>query len=100
MFIRAFVLLVSLTATLVYRHYFHRLSHIPGPRLGISTRAWQIWHYMKGQWHEDILGLHARYGPVVRIAPNAVSMLDANHGLRAIYGHGTKATKVSISCAG
>ncbi|OQD69030.1 hypothetical protein PENPOL_c002G06933 [Penicillium polonicum] len=24
------------------------------------------------------------------MAPNAVSMLDANHGLRAIYGHGTQ----------
>ncbi|KAJ5371830.1 Cytochrome P450 E-class group I [Penicillium concentricum] len=61
--------------------------------MGISTRAWQIWRYLKGQWHEDILDLHARYGPLVRIGPNAVSMLDATHGLRTIYGHGTKATK-------
>ncbi|KAF7516548.1 hypothetical protein PCG10_002072 [Penicillium crustosum] len=93
MFIWGFVLAASLVATLVYRHYFHPLSHIPGPKIGISTRAWQSWRYLKGQWHTDILELHARYGPVVRIAPNAVSILDANYGLRAIYGHGTKATK-------
>ncbi|KAJ5971321.1 Cytochrome P450 E-class group I [Penicillium vulpinum] len=93
MLIWGFVLAASLVATLVYRHFFHPLSHIPGPRIGITTRAWQSWRYLKGHWHEDILGLHARYGPVVRIAPNAVSMLDATQGLRTIYGHGTKATK-------
>ncbi|PYI26716.1 cytochrome P450 [Aspergillus indologenus CBS 114.80] len=53
---------------------------------------WRNWHYWRGQWHDVVLALHARYGRVVRIAPNEVSIVD-EAAARALYGHGTPVVK-------
>jgi hypothetical protein len=43
----------------------------------------------KGRSHEDDILLHQKYGPIVRVAPNTLSINDAQ-AVNTIYGIGTK----------
>ncbi|KAK0720967.1 cytochrome P450 [Lasiosphaeris hirsuta] len=74
-------LLVWFVTTIVYRRFFHPLSGIPGPFLPAVTRlyAW-YWNVPKdGRLYRKIEELHARYGPVVRIAPNEIHLADPDN---------------------
>lgn len=72
----AFAMIV-LYATLWYRSY-SRLSHVPGPRgWGLSVLPWVHLH-TKGRHMHDHYDLSARYGPLVRVAPNTVITSDAD----------------------
>ena len=50
-------------------------------------------------WKEDFSSalevLHSKYGRLVRIAPNEVSILDAA-AVQPIYGHGSKFVRTSF----
>lgn len=62
----------------------HPLSSYPGPALWRASRLpWTI-ALQRGTLHQDLLDLHARYGSVVRIAPDELSYTDAR-GWRDIY---------------
>ncbi|PMD42183.1 hypothetical protein L207DRAFT_377650, partial [Hyaloscypha variabilis F] len=63
----------------------HPLSKIPGPFSAKFSGVWKNVRYFRSTWHTDILELHDKYGPVVRIAPNEVSFVDAT-ALSAVYG--------------
>lgn len=92
----AFVLLPTfiLMMVLLYRALFHPLARIPGPPLAAITGNWRNYRYLRGTWHNDILKLHKRYGRVVRIAPNEVSVVDGP-AMKKLYGHGTSAKKTA-----
>lgn len=77
---------------LIYRIAFHPLRNIPGPFLAKMTGHWRNHRTWRGTWHDDILQIHERYGPVVRIAPNEVSIVDKN-AIKLLYGHGQNAVK-------
>jgi hypothetical protein len=79
---------------LVYRIFLHPLSHIPGPFAARTTELWRTSRYFRGTWHKDILELHRRYGPVVRVSPNEVSVVDAD-ALTTVWGFSKPAVKVS-----
>ena len=84
---------ISLIALLLfYRQYFHPLAGIPGPFFARFTGQWRNWNYYKGQWHDVILNLHNKYGRVVRIAPNEISIVDQKT-MRILFGHGTNSEK-------
>lgn len=85
-------MLASLSALLLYRQYIHPLAGIPGPFLARFTGQWRSWYYFSGQWHDVILDLHNKYGRVVRIAPNELSIVDEKTA-RLLYGHGTRSEK-------
>ncbi|KAI1858528.1 uncharacterized protein JN550_012575 [Neoarthrinium moseri] len=55
---------------------WHRLRHIPGPFWARFTHLWIIRHVLKGQYIDQTIELHARYGPVIVIAPDFVSLSD------------------------
>ena len=78
----------------LYSIFFHPLRSIPGPFLAKFTEAWRTYKYARGKWHEDVLALHRKYGPVVRVSPNEVSIVD-KEGIRKVFGHGT-GTKKSV----
>ena len=82
---------------LAYRLWFHPLSHVPGPFLARCSTLWQNYHYIRGTWHDDILQLHEKYGPVVRINHFELSFVDAD-ALKRIYGHNAPCKKVPPSC--
>lgn len=76
---------------LVYTVYFHPLAHVPGPRSWSATRLPFIRALLRGTIVHDFEKLHRRYGPIVRTAPDEVSIADGN-GWTDIYanrpGHG------------
>lgn len=88
------ILTIGFGALLSYRYLLHPLAHIPGPLEAKLSDTWRNTRYWRGNWHEDVLALHKRYGPAVRIAPNEVSLVDAQ-ALRLLYNHGTKASKTN-----
>jgi hypothetical protein len=86
------VLLVSI---LFYRAYLHPLRKIPGPPLAKLTELWRTNRYFQGQWHQDILQLHREYGPVVRIAPNEISIVSPDL-IKTAYSHNKGTVKVKL----
>lgn len=83
---QALCLIAVLSSALaIYRLWFAPLSKFPGPRRTALTRLWIIYHEFRGTRTVVLDKLHAKYGPVVRVAPNEVSFNDAQ-GLKDIYG--------------
>ncbi|KAK5134312.1 hypothetical protein LTR08_006741 [Meristemomyces frigidus] len=66
----------SLVGHVLYRAFFDALRGIPGPLVCRITSFWTYYHSYIGDESSRINELHARYGPVVRIAPNEVSFSD------------------------
>lgn len=83
------ILVISLA---LYRLIFHPLASIPGPFWARLSGHWRNKRYWRGSWHDDILETHQKYGPVVRIAPNEISVVDQK-ALKLLYGHGHNAKK-------
>jgi hypothetical protein len=50
------------------------LRSIPGPFVAKFTDLYRLWLVRTGSAHEHHLRLHRRYGPLVRIGPNNVSV--------------------------
>ncbi len=59
---------------LVYIRYASPLRRYPGPWLASVSRLWKVLSTASGQTHWDHVALHQKYGPVVRIAPDEVSI--------------------------
>lgn len=73
------ILLISYLASLsIYRLFFHPLAKIPGPRRAALTHWYQIYYdvYLRGRFLWYLADLHKQYGPIVRIGPNEVHILD------------------------
>jgi hypothetical protein len=83
----------------LYRAYLHPLRKVPGPRLARVTELWRSNRYFRGQWHHDILKLHRQYGPVVRVAPNEVSIVSPDL-IKTVYGYTEGTRKVIWSLLG
>lgn len=65
--------IIILLGWIIYTITLHPLSRVPGPFLARISRLW----YLRKIWTEDVekyeRALHAKHGPLVRIAPNEVS---------------------------
>jgi len=72
---------VYAVSAVIYRRFFHPLAGIPGPFIPSVTRFYiWYWNVLKdGQFYRRLDELHARYGPVVRIAPNEVHLADPDN---------------------
>lgn len=71
---------------LVYR-YASPLRRYPGPLLASGSRTWKVWSTWSGHTERDHIEIHNRYGPVVRIAPNELS-LASPHAAREVLAAG------------
>jgi cytochrome P450 len=69
----------------IYELYLSPLSRFPGPKLWAISRIPGQLSVLRGRNHLDILALHERYGPVVRISPNELAFNTAQ-AFRDIYG--------------
>lgn len=65
---------VFLVFRVLYKRYSSPLRRYPGPFLASCSRLWKVISTVKGQTNYDHIELHRKYGPVVRIAPNEVSV--------------------------
>lgn len=71
-----------LLAKAIYNVYFHPLASFPGPRITAVTKLYGMYYDMikddhGGRWSRKIYELHQQYGPIVRIEPNEVHILDS-----------------------
>ncbi|KAF8247342.1 cytochrome P450 [Wilcoxina mikolae CBS 423.85] len=72
---------------IIYRIWFHPLSHIPGPRLAAATYLYHAYYqvYKGGMFFKKRPELLAKYGPVVRISPTNVEIYDPEL-YHSVYG--------------
>ncbi|KAI0401632.1 cytochrome P450 [Xylaria palmicola] len=80
---------VYIVALVIRRAYFHPLSHIPGPWLARVSYWAEFYHDCLGEGYVKIYpGLHAKYGPVVRVTPSRVHISDPKyfHEIYSITG--------------
>ncbi|OCT52639.1 Versicolorin B desaturase [Cladophialophora carrionii] len=71
-----FALTVYVVIRIVYNLYFHPLREYPGPLAWRATRLTWVLALQRGCLHRDLLALHDKYGPVVRVAPDELSYVD------------------------
>lgn len=58
----------------LYRKYASPLRKYPGPWLASMTRLWKVISVASTHTHLDHIELHKKYGPIVRIAPDELSL--------------------------
>ncbi|KAF8904735.1 high nitrogen upregulated cytochrome P450 monooxygenase 2 [Gymnopilus junonius] len=68
---------VILSSITVYRlSPLHPLARHPGPVLCRISKLWMAYISFRGKQHEYFKELHLRYGPIVRVGPNELSVTD------------------------
>lgn len=82
----AALILLHSTLSILYNLLFHPLASIPGPKWYAATPFPRLWLYFSGREPWVVKDMHARYGPVVRIAPAELSFID-EQAWKDIYGH-------------
>ncbi|KAG5637677.1 hypothetical protein H0H81_003645 [Sphagnurus paluster] len=70
----------------------HAARSIPGPFLAKFTDAWLGLVAKNGHRSEVVHEMHQKYGPLVRLAPNHISIADPD-ALNIVYAHGNGALK-------
>jgi len=66
---------------------FHPLARYPGPAIAKTSKLWVSYVCAKGDLHRYYKSLHDRYGDVVRVGPNELSIRDASL-IHPILGQG------------
>jgi hypothetical protein len=54
------------TSIAIYRAFFHRIRHFPGPRLAAVTKLWHVWQSRNSENYLVMQKMHAEYGTLVR----------------------------------
>jgi hypothetical protein len=60
---------------------------IPGPKAAAFSNLWLMYHCRRGRRYAAVHEAHQKYGRIVRIQPNHVSVVDTD-GIYQIYAHG------------
>ncbi|KAK4935613.1 hypothetical protein LTR10_023374 [Elasticomyces elasticus] len=68
----------------VYNKYFYGISRIPGPFLAAFSDIWRTVLVWSGQAHIAHVKLHEKYGPLVRLGPNVISVSEPE-AIKIIY---------------
>ncbi|KAK0727800.1 cytochrome P450, partial [Lasiosphaeria miniovina] len=71
---------------------WEKQRHVPGPFLASITNLPRLGWAWSGKAHETYISLHDKYGKLVRIGPNCVSVGDP-HEIQKIYGTGVNMGK-------
>ncbi|KAI1412243.1 cytochrome P450 [Hypoxylon sp. FL1857] len=80
------------TSIIIYRKYFHRLRHFPGPWVAGATKFWHVWQCRTGKNYLVLEKLRHQYGPIIRTGPEELTIIDAAVPL-AVDGPGNECTK-------
>ncbi len=75
--------------------YRSDLRSVPGPSAARISGIWRAIQISDGNAPEFYNDLHKKYGPIVRTAPNVVSISDPK-AIAPIYNAGSKYMKVCI----
>jgi len=74
----------ALITLIAYRLYLHPLAKFPGPFAAKFTSLWLYKLSYSGTEASTIEKLHAKYGPIVRVAPNELD-IASSEALNPIY---------------
>ncbi|RAL08873.1 cytochrome P450 [Aspergillus homomorphus CBS 101889] len=91
----AYLLGVGLLAYAVlrtlYRLYWHPLSRVPGPKLAAISSLYEFYYQciQHGRYHFQLVKMHKQYGPIVRVGPNEVHIIDPTF-YEEIYSSSTR----------
>lgn len=78
-------LLLHRLCLVIYRVFFHPLSQFPGPKFyAASYLPYLYQNKIAGTFVKDMLKMHERYGPIVRIAPNQLA-IDGSIGWSEVF---------------
>lgn len=77
------------SSTVFYRLFLHRLRHFPGPLGARIWIWWRVWKTFRSGERQAIVidELHKKYGDVVRVGPNHLSISSAS-AVSIIHGSG------------
>lgn len=70
-----------------YLAFNSSIRNIPGPFAAKFTNLWLLLQARRGKRYQSVDDAHKKYGKLVRIQPNHVSIADAS-AIPIIYGHG------------
>jgi cytochrome P450 len=70
-------------------------SSVPGPLLARLSHKWLLLVGLSGYRGRIVDGLHQKYGPIVRLAPNEVSF-SCREAIKSIYGVGATVIKAPV----
>ncbi|CCC09088.1 hypothetical protein SMACR_03083 [Sordaria macrospora] len=90
-----YILLSTIIIRAAYNRYASPLRKYPGPCLASCSRLWKVLSTARGRTHLDHIALHRKYGPVVRIAPNEVSVASPE-AARTLLSAGKRFFKTSF----
>ncbi|KAH8647763.1 cytochrome P450 [Xylariales sp. PMI_506] len=64
----------------VYRLYFSPLASFPGPFMAKVTHWYEFYHnfWRTGKYYETIRDMHEKYGPVVRVTPEEIHIMESS----------------------
>ncbi|QDS77381.1 hypothetical protein FKW77_005825 [Venturia effusa] len=67
----------------IYRVYFGPLAAFPGPRLAGATYLYEFYHAaIRADFPRQLCLLHEKYGPIVRINPGELHIVDHDFNMR------------------
>lgn len=87
------IIVVAFVLDLLRVRFRSGLRSIPGPTIAAYTGLWRLVDVWKGDAHHTAIKLHRKYGPLVRVGPNHVSVGDPKE-ISNIYGLNKGYTKV------
>ena len=85
--------LVALLARLARNKYGYGIANVPGPFCAAYTDLWRFFVVWGGRAERTHIQLHDKYGPLVRLGPNSVSISDPE-AIKVIYGLASTYVKV------
>jgi hypothetical protein len=77
---------------IVYRLFFNPLNKFPGPYGARLSKFDFVFRVTKMDSHHKLYAMHQRYGKIVRIGPNDLSVSDPD-GVQIVQGQNSKCTK-------
>lgn len=77
--------LVALLARLARNKYGYGIASVPGPFWAAYTNLWRFLVTWGGRAERTHIQLHDKYGSLVRLGPNCVSISDPE-AIKVIYG--------------
>ncbi|KAF8523923.1 cytochrome P450 [Hysterangium stoloniferum] len=80
-----YIALGYIVLRVVYLLCFHPLADIPGPKLAAVTNLWKTRAVYRKNFTTELHQQHLKYGDVVRIGPNEVSIISPDE-VSEIYG--------------
>jgi hypothetical protein len=91
---------IYLVALSIYRIYLSPIAHIPGPFLAKLTYAYEFYYDVlhRGTYIWKIRSLHKVYGPIIRISPHEIHIMDADFYDELYAGSTQKRNKWEFIC--